>query len=24
VNWSLSLDFKIMWLTLIKGFHRLA
>jgi Undecaprenyl-phosphate glucose phosphotransferase len=23
-NWSLSLDFKIMWLTLIKGFHRLA
>jgi Undecaprenyl-phosphate glucose phosphotransferase len=23
-NWSLSLDFKIMWLTLIKGLHRIA
>jgi Undecaprenyl-phosphate glucose phosphotransferase len=23
-NWSLSLDFKIMWLTLVKGLHRLA
>jgi Undecaprenyl-phosphate glucose phosphotransferase len=23
-NWSLSLDFKIMWLTLLKGLHRLA
>ena len=23
-NWSLSLDFKIMWLTLLRGFHRLA
>ena len=23
-NWSLSLDFKIMWLTLIRGFHRVA
>ena len=23
-NWSLSLDFKIMWLTVLKGFHRLA
>ena len=21
-NWSLSLDFKIMWLTLLRGFHR--
>jgi len=23
-NWSLSLDFKIMWLTILKGLHRLA
>ena len=23
-NWSLSLDFKIMWLTLLRGLHRLA
>jgi len=23
-NWSLSLDFKIMWLTLFRGFHRAA
>jgi sugar transferase EpsL len=23
-NWSLSLDFKIMWLTLLRGFHRIA
>jgi exopolysaccharide biosynthesis polyprenyl glycosylphosphotransferase len=23
-NWSLSLDFKIMWLTLVKGLHRFA
>jgi Undecaprenyl-phosphate glucose phosphotransferase len=23
-NWSLSLDFKIMWLTLLRGFHRTA
>jgi Undecaprenyl-phosphate glucose phosphotransferase len=23
-NWSLSLDFKIMWLTVVKGLHRLA
>jgi Undecaprenyl-phosphate glucose phosphotransferase len=23
-NWSLSLDFKIMWLTLVRGLHRLA
>ena len=23
-NWSLSLDFKIMWLTLLRGFHRVA
>ena len=23
-NWSLALDFKIMWLTLIRGFHRMA
>jgi Undecaprenyl-phosphate glucose phosphotransferase len=23
-NWSLGLDFKIMWLTLLRGFHRLA
>ena len=23
-NWSLSLDFKIMWLTVLRGFHRLA
>jgi Undecaprenyl-phosphate glucose phosphotransferase len=23
-NWSLSLDFKIMWLTLLRGIHRLA
>jgi len=23
-NWSLSLDFKIMWLTVLKGLHRLA
>jgi len=23
-NWSLSLDFKIMWLTLLKGLHRAA
>ena len=23
-NWSLALDFKIMWLTLLRGFHRLA
>jgi Undecaprenyl-phosphate glucose phosphotransferase len=22
-NWSLSLDFKIMWLTLVKGLHRI-
>ncbi len=23
-NWSLALDFKIMWLTLVRGFHRVA
>jgi exopolysaccharide biosynthesis polyprenyl glycosylphosphotransferase len=23
-NWSLSLDFKIMWLTVLRGFHRVA
>jgi Undecaprenyl-phosphate glucose phosphotransferase len=23
-NWSLALDFKIMWLTLLRGFHRVA
>ena len=23
-NWSLSLDFKIMWLTVVRGLHRLA
>ena len=23
-NWSLSLDFKIMWLTLLRGLHRIA
>jgi Undecaprenyl-phosphate glucose phosphotransferase len=23
-NWSLALDFKIMWLTLVRGLHRLA